>query len=295
MKTFRPMLACTVDNLDDLLYPYLATPKIDGIRCTKIGSNPLTRSLEDIPNDYIRKVLKKLSYTNTDGELITLDKNDNPNVFNIVSSEIMSKSGKPNFQYLIFDEIVDGVYSTRIANMCSRMVGSDSSFVKVLIPVLIKNKTALKTYIKKMKTYGYEGVILRKPESLYKFGRSTLKEGGLLRIIEFKTREAMVTGFNERMHNANEAKISKTGYMKRSSHKANMKGMNMVGAIIVSDSKYGEIAIGTGFDNKLAKEMWKNQEKYINNVLKYKFKPYGIKDKPRSVSFVGFRDERDIG
>mgnify|MGYP006263262291 CR=1 FL=1 len=49
----QPMLAGTLESLADVRYPVYATPKIDGIRCIKVGGRALTRTFKPIPNVYI--------------------------------------------------------------------------------------------------------------------------------------------------------------------------------------------------------------------------------------------------
>ena len=44
----KPMLAGKCERPDALNFPVLATPKLDGIRCLKIGGRALTRSFKPI-------------------------------------------------------------------------------------------------------------------------------------------------------------------------------------------------------------------------------------------------------
>ena len=42
-------------------------------------------------------------------------------------------------------------------------------------------------------------------------------------------------------------------------------------------------------------EIWSNQEKYLNQIIKYKYFSVGVKDKPRHPVFQGFRHLDDMG
>ena len=55
---------------------------------------------------------------------------------------------------------------------------------------------------------GGEGLILRNPDGVYKFGRSTPKQQLSIKVKFFEQDEFEVIGFTERMHNANQAKIN---------------------------------------------------------------------------------------
>jgi DNA ligase-1 len=49
-----------------------------------------------------------------------------------------------------------------------------------------------------------------------------------------------------------------------------------------------------GLNDKLRQEIWDHQEKYLGAVIKYRYQPYGMKDRPRFPTFIGFRDVRDM-
>jgi hypothetical protein len=73
--------------------------------------------------------------------------------------------------------------------------------------------------------------MLRDPNGPYKFGRSTRKEGYLLKLKRFCDSEAEVIGVVELMHNGNEAKTNALGRTERSTRKAGKTGMGVLGAL----------------------------------------------------------------
>jgi DNA ligase-1 len=164
-----------------------------------------------------------------------------------------------------------------------------------LLPKLITNITDLKEYEEECVRDGFEGVMLRTADSPYKLGRSTEKEQWLLKWKRFEDSEAEILGFEEQQHNNNEATKDNVGHTKRSSKKEGMVGAGKLGALLVRDLKSGvEFGLGSGFDDAQRVEIWANQKKYKTEIVKYKFQPCGVKEKPRFPTFLGFRDRRDM-
>ena len=105
----------------------------------------------------------------------------------------------------------------------------------------------------------------------------------------------MLIGFEEEMHNGNEALVNELGRTKRQTLKANMSGKGTLGALIVRDiTTEVEFSIGSGFDANDRSSLWSQKDGLIGRIVKYKFFPIGIKDKPRHPIFLGFRDKMDM-
>ena len=85
-----------------------------------------------------------------------------------------------------------------------------------------------------------------------------------------------MVGFNERMHNANEATTNELGYAERSSHKDNLIPMNTLGSLIL---KYGDdsFQMGTGFTDEQRQEIWKNRDKYLGKLASVRYMSVGLK------------------
>lgn len=288
-----PMLASKLPSLDKVKYPVLCTPKLDGIRCLIINGEAVSRKFKPIPNKYVRKKLKELP-NNLDGELITYTNGVRDN-FNVVSSKIMSEDGEPEFNFELFDYVSNDLnksYQNRIVDLSLLNL---PDFCHKLIPIMINNKEALLEYESKCLLEGYEGVMLRTPDSPYKCGRSTAKEGYLLKLKRFEDSEAIIIGFEEQMHNNNEIAYDAFGYVKRSSRKNNLIPTGMLGALKVRDIQTGkEFNIGSGLDEATKKEIWNNRDKYLNKIVKYKHQPSGSDELPRFPVFLGIREEQDM-
>lgn len=292
MTIRSPMLAKPIKSMDDLDWSskWGGTPKWDGYRTIRLEEGTVTRKFHPFPNIYIRETLNKVALVGFDGEVVIEGK-----PFNKVSSLISRESGTPDFTYMVFDWVIDPrePYYMRIERL-SKL--SAIPHIKFVLPTLIRNKAELIAYEQKCVDDGYEGSILRKWDSPHKDGRSTLKQGWMLKIKRFSDSEAKILGFYERMHNMNEAEEDALGHTKRTSHAAGKVAADTLGGFIVKDIKTGvEFRLGSGeLDASEQKKIWDNQEKYIGKIAKYKHQEYGAKDKPRIATFIGFRETWDM-
>jgi len=295
----KPMLAVSCEDDWSIRYPVLATPKLDGIRCVVVGGRALSRKLKPIPNNYIRGMIEETCPDGFDGEIVIPGSS-----FNEVQSKVMSEEGEPGFQYAVFDYVKDSLdksYTLRIKDLTNWMINHYQSvipgqvpFVVALYPDLIESEQQLAIYEDSMVKQGYEGVMIRSVASPYKCGRSTLREGYLLKIKRFEDAEARVIGFEELMHNDNELEEDELGYSKRSSRKENLKASGTLGALLVRNEESGiEFSIGTGFDAQDRRRIWDNQRAYLGKLVTYRYQPAGMKEKPRFPTFKGFRSEDD--
>src|ERR1019366_8796365 len=121
--------------------------------------------------------------------------------------------------------------------------------------------------------------MVRSLEGPYKMGRSTEREGYLLKIKRFEDGEAEVIGFEERMHNGNESTTNALGRTERSSHQENLIGRGDLGALIVvgvnGTYKGVEFKIGTGFNDAERGVIWQYRAAHIGRITKYKYFPLG--------------------
>ena len=158
----------------------------------------------------------------------------------------------------------------------------------------IMNQEELNAFEAEVLSKGYEGLIARSPKAPYKNGRSTAREGGMVKIKRFSDAEAVVIGVQELMKNENEAGVDAFGHTERSSHKANMKPMGTLGALNCRTPEGVEFSIGTGFDAAQRSDLWKRRDEIIGKYVRYKFFQGGGKERPRFPVMSGFRDERDM-
>lgn len=285
MSGFKPTLAVNAD-FTKIVYPVYASPKLDGIRCSIVGGKALSRTLKPIPNLHISDILSTSRFDGYDGELIVGSPTSKA-VYTDTVSAVMRVSGEPAFTYYTFD-LHDRPYKTadRLALLVEEMRDTLINIV-ALEQVLIRDEAELLAYETAKVAEGYEGVILRSPTAPYKYGRSTVNEGYLLKVKRFEDSEAVIIGVEEEMHNGNAAETNELGRTKRSSAKAGKVGKGTMGALVMRDIRSGvEFNIGTGFTASQRAETWE-----VGTVHKYKFFPVGVKDKPRHPVYLGPRPE----
>lgn len=299
------MLAATCENVAAVRFPVLASPKLDGIRCLihpELG--PVSRNLKPIPNQYIRATLAGLPPL--DGELI-VGEPCAPGAWNATQSGVMSEAGEPNFTYWVFDRLPFGAFtplpfSARVEWVQQYAFGYGPQQLRALVHTTIADAEHLSRYEAGAVAAGYEGVMLRAPDALYKLGRSTLREGGLLKVKRFHDAEARVVGTVERLHNANEAKTNALGLTERSTHKANKVGTGTLGALVCEfDAHSGtplrsvkpvQFELGTGFDDAQRQAIWDMGDgPLLGRRVKFKYQALTPDGVPRFPVFLGFRDD----
>lgn len=293
--TFKPMLAVAAD-LNKIQFPVFASPKLDGIRCAVIQGVPLSRTLKAIPNKHISSCLAAFRFEGFDGELIVGEPTSKTCYTDSVSN-VMAFDKVPAFTYHVFDlhnSPLDFMWRFEDLQKATAKM-TDVPFIKMLPQQLINDSVQLLEYEAEQIQAGYEGVIIRKPMSPYKFGRSTVNEGYLLKVKRFEDSEAVIIGFEEEMFNGNEAETNELGRTKRSTAKAGLSGKGTLGAFLVKDLHTNvEFSIGTGLTAAQRSEFWKNRKQMEGSLVKYKFFPVGVKDKPRHPVYLGPRDRSDI-
>jgi len=163
--------------------------------------------------------------------------------------------------------------------------------------VEIRDGVQLAAYEEKCLAEGYEGVMIRTPDSLYKCGRSTEREGWLLKIKRFEDAEAVVLDTYEGMSNHNEAQRDAFGRTKRSSAQAGKVGRAELGGFVVS-AVDSNVVFRLGYNHVLGGvdrvTLWEQRASLVGRLVKFKHQPSGAKEAPRFPRFVGFREAWDL-
>lgn len=297
---FKPMLAGRPE-VTDLRFPCLASPKIDGVRALVVNGVLLSRSLKPIRNKYCQQLFANLP-EGTDGELI-VGSPTATDVYRKTSSGVNSEDGHPDVHFFVFDNFqVPGGFQQRFREVEKL---SDKIRVQVVPHTLVESAEDLIAYEETVVgEHGFEGVMLRKIDGVYKHGRSTEKEALLLKVKRYLDADAKIVGAVAWQHNGNVATTNALGRTERSSHKANMIDKPILGKLVVTGLEAPfegvEFEVGTGFDgaddvNGERGKLWKEflSGKLVGKIIKFKYFPVGVKDKPRHPVFLGFRDASD--
>jgi DNA ligase-1 len=289
----KPLLAEKVD-LNNLLFPTLASVKIDGFRCLiHQADGPITRSMKPIPNHYVRTKLSEWGLGGLDGELVTTT-GGKLDEFAAVQSKLATRSGMPDFEYWVFDEFTNSSlpFSARFARAKARVEHLNNPRVKVVEHVLVNNVDQLMEFEDRAVTDGFEGVMVRAVQGRYKFGRSTLNEGILLKLKRLDDDEGEVVNFQERRTNTNVATTDALGYQVRSSHQENMVPCGDLGALTV-EWRGVQFDVGTGFTAAQRVEYWNVRDTLLGKTVTFAYQGVGSRGKPRFPRFKGFRSAED--
>jgi len=291
MELIKPLLAATFDATK-AVFPYLATPKIDGIRFVMKGGVALSRSLKPIRNEFIQAMLSANLPDGIDGELTSGDTFQD-------CGNIMRIKGQPSFKVWIFDYLNPSSpmkgYEARMDELKELEPFSGFSY-EVLYPTLVRNQKELDALCQEHDAAGYEGTMVRSPNGRYKFGRSTLKENILLKVKAFSDSEAVIVGFQELERNMNSPIINALGLQERGHSKDGKVAANTLGAFEVEWNGV-RFNCGSGLNDSLRDAIWENKDAYLGKLIKFKYQESGIKQEtgvPRLPIFLGFRDEDDV-
>ena len=283
------LAANTQPKLDELQYPVLVSPKIDGVRgCVQEGKL-VSRSLKDSLNRTVSMLLSDPLLEGFDGELTV--QGSRWNDFNHNQSMFMTQTGSPKFIYWVFDDISQSDLTAKVrkASLERRIAAINASNLlmfelKYCAQHLCNNAEEVESLYSAFRDEGFEGAIIMDPDAKYKHGRSTLKQGIMLKLKPTEDDEATIIGMEELMHN-DDAGNSKCI--------ENLVPGGMMGAIKVrwNDKIFN---IGTGFTFAQRKEMWDNIDKYLGQLVTFKYmelSKYGV---PRCPVFKGIRSRDDV-
>ena len=216
------------------------------------------------------------------------------------TTAVMAADSEIPWEYHIFDYIGHGLdenYASRIRSLQELFELNDyPPECRLVLPEYIYDLKALKELCQTHLEQDYEGTMVRDPSGRYKCGRSTTRESILLKIKAFTDTEAEVIGFEELMHNTNEATTNALGRTERSTHKANLQSSGTLGAFVVRSLENPDItySVGTGLNQEQRQTYWEQQDQLLGKLIKVKYFEQGIKDRPRFPVFLGFRDPDDI-
>lgn len=180
------MLALPAADITRLRYPLLASPKLDGMRVCITQRGVLTRSLRPLPNEKIAAYLDREELRFLDGELIWGD----PVADDVVQRSIaagMSKKGpapQAGLSYFVFDSFKrpDAPFTERYA-MAEAMVAKASLKHVLMVPMFeAQSAEDVLRFEAEILARGFEGVMLRRPNAPYVFGRVKPRAPAILKL-----------------------------------------------------------------------------------------------------------------
>jgi len=310
----KPMLA---DDWDEskVRFPVLVEPKIDGVRAVSHFGKLTGRSLKPFGNKHVTRIFSHSMFLGFDGEMAA-ENECHPDLCRLTTSALASHEGEPWIMWHLFDLVrLDTKALPYVQRM--QLLVQEVARIKALDPVMGAHLRVVDYVVcdtlEELKARadihliaGYEGSIIRDPSGVHKSGRSTIREGGLLRIKMFKDAEIVVTRVVEERTNLNEAKTNALGHTERSTHQDTMVPNGMVGGIygtllediVIGDkvwAKGQEILVAPGrMTDEEAKFYLLHPAAIAGKVVKFQYFAHGVKDKLRFPTFQSIRMKEDI-
>lgn len=272
-------------NEATIALPKLASPKIDGIRAIVKNGIFRSKSMKPLPNERLQRLCSP-ALEGFDGELY-IGNPWAPDVFNRTVSCLMSKNKAiTGIHYKVFDywnqptmQFIDRYYKL--------LTQPPSTFHSFTHQQPINSLADIEQWIQVWTQSGYEGLVLKDPKGLYKYGRSTDKEQLAVKYKEHTYSEAIIVGFIEGTTNNNEAVIDNRGLTTRSRRSSNIIPTNTLGSLIVRDLKSGIVFnISSGLTDKEKSSFWENKAQIYHKRITYKSMGCGVKCKPRQPVFL---------
>ena len=281
--SIKKVLLATKADLTKIVYPCILSPKLDGIRCVTPEGLPKSRTMKDIPNQYVQQCFRQATGNcmNLDGELVTYTDGELDG-FNTIQSKIMSRDGQPDFELLVFDSFTfpNAVFRERLEQAMSQVdAGCGGRPLLKMVPhIKCFNEEQLTEFEEACVQRGYEGIMVRSPLGPYKQGRSTVKQGILLKVKRFEDIECTVIG--------------STGQYDQHGNLVH----GMLGSFVVTCKEFGTFDVGSGFTTSQREAYWAQRDRLTDgsHQITVKYQPFGMKDKPRFPTFKGFRHKDDI-
>lgn len=293
--TFRPMRGSVADETK-LTFPYMASPKIDGIRALVANGKVLSKSLKPIANEHVQRLFSGAEFHGLDGELIVPGHGEH--TFRKTAEAVRRSHGEPNVQFHVFDcWSVQGNALDRYSEVMRRAHGAVDIYP---VPFKwVRNLEELEAVESQYLADGFEGVMLRSPGSPYKHGLATVNENYLLKLKRFEDGEARVVGWVEYQNNQNAPYTNELGYTVRSSSKAGKRPAGILGKFLVEaingHYKGKTFEVGTGYTMAERADFWARREEIKGEILTFRHQKFtGGYDLPRIPTFQGFRPPEDL-
>lgn len=310
----KPLLAMDVHKASCLVFPCGVQPKIDGVRGLTTEGRFTGRSLKPPENLYTAQFYSDEAHAWMDGEVAAADERD-PELCRKTSSVLSTITGEPFTYWHVFDylhkHIREAPYKDRHEYLVGHIASQHSrglcGHVKVVQMQIVKNMAEADAWEELWLEQGYEGIIYRNLNASHKEGRSSKVRCELLRKKQFIDGEAMVESIVEGNENTNEAQTNELGRTFRTSHLDGKVPNGMVGNLqcrLLADVEFGGkvilqkdqlITVSPGtMTLPQRKHYFEHPEEVVRHVVKYKFFPKGIKDKPRFPTYQSHRSAVDM-
>lgn len=324
-KSFSPLL-CPNDEIDinQLTYPLLVSTKMDGCRLLFKQGKIVTRSLKALPNIQLNQKfepLRKYSEENDvilDGEVfapnipfqfivscfMTEDYEDKKSVkkwtelcqehdYFISRQEVFDKLKFHIFDYLPSEKIFY-TFKHRL-EFALKVSKQFPTLIEWVAQKLVYHPEEVTAHFEEVLKQGYEGLILRNPESLYKFGRARVSENIAYKLKPWATVDSKIIGIVQAtvVNEDAEKTVNELGYSRTSKRQEDRHTIDKAQAFVV-DFNGKELSVPIAMPDAQKIYIWKNKNEYIGKYVEFKFMKIGMKENglPRIPKMIRMRIDK---
>jgi DNA ligase 1 len=313
--------------------PMMASYKLDGMRCLFKDGEMLSRQWKPIANKQLNdrfECMKKLTKINNaiyDGELYSSEMTFTE-LMHYCRTEDLGKEPLPDsIKYYIFDVVPEQpaipeeldeemkkmltidmraimryYYMTGIAlwdekdrlRIPINTNKENFPYVEDLKQVIVSTPEEARRMFEEAIALGFEGLILKDPNSLYKYGRITTKSGDGYKFKPYQTWDAKIIGVEQatEVDPKAEKKITELGYSKTSRKKGDRIPIEKASAFrVMYEDK--ELKVSIAMTDEEKEKVWREKDSYIGKYIEYKGMLVGSKDVPRHPVYVRMRPDKD--
>jgi DNA ligase-1 len=310
----RPMLAPNEQFDESFILPdqydlYVASVKMDGIRCLIANGALYSRSGKLIPNRKLQEkyapfaMLLKNRGIILDGELWTSELE-----FNEIQSEVMSyqKELTPSLTFHCFDYLYKSANFISFLGRLENLVAFHTSItvtnpeflplIKLVEQHKLESLEDLRAYHKDNLDRGEEGTIIKHGYYGYCHKRCTVKEATIFKLKKWHTLDGQIHGFIQGTIADIDADKDEDefGYSKTSRKKDDRIPAPILAAFL---TKYRGVELRVSVNTLThdeRKTLWEIRDTLLGKYIEYKGILHGAKSVPRSPKFFRFRKDKDL-
>lgn len=267
-------------NIMTINYPANIQPKLDGYRCIYDNGYMWSRTGRPFGNKNLASYFSKLFQVEDyvlDGELYVEGENFNKLQTILNTYEAPLPEG---LKFVVYDcmpktewDCKKGKkpYSERLKQIRTviQAIADHKKVIDIPNDIVEEPREAVEIYKKYLKA-GYEGAMIKSVDGLYKWKRTTVKSGEMLKVKPFETIDLVIKGYY-----AGEGKFE-----------------GMAGGVDV-DYNGVTVSIGSGFDVPTRKAIAATPSNFIGKTIEIKYFEETEDGSLRFPTFVRFREEKD--
>jgi ATP-dependent DNA ligase len=284
LDSFKPMLCYTYDkDIYQNDYEVFMQPKIDGIRCiTKISNgrvycisrnnNVFADELSNYIKDIVGPIISSKLEVYLDGEIIS-------NTGHLEDAKPITNGILVNGQYILFDMAItgydDALYKDRYSKLTSIIqrckdhyknveLGDPSKLVIKIISSRLDKFDKVEEYLNSVINNGFEGLIVRDPNSVYEHNK---RSKGLLKYKRVITEEYTILDILE--------------------GRGNRRGL---ASSIKCLHEGQEFFAGVKLNNEICSNIWINRDNYIGKMATVEYLDKTKYNIPKFAKFISIRD-----